>query len=588
MNYFLLSVSANGDFYEKWADVLENQSIFRSVMRTIGWIIIKGLMYICNACEDLLVTANTAINFITSKGVTNFIKDWRMIIIGILIISIIIFGIAMISNHKQDRSKLFQNIVIAVIVLMGLTTAISQLTTNTSDYVSTLLDFKTSTSAERVLKSSIIDVYYLDAHDFSDEALEKKNGFSASRISNIDPTEDIQSDDDVSNPDIFKNRLKYDDNGTPIIVEIDDGGLVDFNNDTYYRYKIDFITIFVTLLSTAIVMFFISFKVIKIVFDIIVHQILAIIMAAGDWSSGQKLKEVIKSLFALFFSVFMCSVMMKLYFLFSTWTSTNIANGTARALLLLFAAFAVIDGPNIVEKLFGVDAGLSSTFRSVSTLFFASRGLAGMAKGAVGVANSAARGLAHAGGATGGIIGGFRNAYNGYENSGRANNSISDAATQNKGSKSNVGDSSAKTNSNNERSTSHGSKDSKLNNANLNSKINTENKADISGSYNQKDDNLNLNGDTGNSSANDTSSNISSDISKSSKSNNNSIANSASKNGNNSGSNIPTYVERKSRNQYSKVGAGMRGYADGRSIGEKIGNVAARRNEKRNLKGDDN
>lgn len=563
----LLSVTANTDFYEKWSDIFSNKSIQNDIFRTIGWGLVKLLSWLCNACEDLLILANKAIGFIYSDNVVEFISQWRFIIIGVLIIALLIFGLTMIISRKQDRSKLLQNIAIAVCVLIGLSTLIPTLGNNTSSWSQTLLNVNISTSSETVIKGAVTDLYYLDSIDFSDDSVTAKNNISADRILNIDPTEDISSSDDVSNPDVFSYKLTNDKNGNSDIEEIDDSGF-SWNNDTYYRYHIDYITIFITLFATAIVMIFTAFKVVKIIFDIIVHQILAVLMAAGDWASGQKLKEVIKSLFALFFSVFMCSVMMKLYFLFSSWTSINIDNAAARALLLIFAAFAVIDGPNIVEKLFGVDAGLSSTFRSVSTLFFASRGLSEIARSAGHFANSAIRSTAHTAGGIGGFFKGISNARKNAESSSADNKpGLSDAASK-KNSNLNANDKSAQ------------------NNADLNKNQKAKDNPSAENSANQKDDNLNLTGNGINSSE---AQNHLSD--KENDSDKKSIANAAAAQTSNRKNNSLDYFGNKARNPHSIIGAGTRGYNNGSYIGEKIGNAAARRSakreEKRNLKGDE-
>lgn len=551
INLTLLSVTADTDFYSKWSDTLSNESLWNDGWRSIGWAIVKFLSWLCSACEDLLIVANKAIGFIYSDPIVDFVSKWKYIIIGVLIIAVLLFGITMIVNQKQDRTKLLQNVVIAVCVLTCLSAFIPTLSSNTSFWSKALLDVETSSSAESVVKGAVTDLYYLDANDFSDEAAEIKNNISADRILNIDYNETISSSDDVSNPDIFSYKMKDDKNGEPCLEEIDDSGF-SLNNNTYYRYHIDYTAIYFTLFATAIVMIFTAFKVVKIVFDIIVHHILAVLMAASDWASGQKLKEVIKSLFALFFSIFMCSVMIKLYFMFSAWTSNNIESSAARAFVLIFAAFAVIDGPNIVEKLFGVDAGLSNTFRSVSTLYFAGRGVADIARGASHTMNSAVRNTAHNVGGIGGFFSGISSARKNAENaSADKKNNISDSAAK-KGGNSNSSEKGA--------------------GANLNSDSNQNTNPDYANNNNtaHADDNLNLNGES----------------STPNNSDKKSIANAAA---NGKGSNFD-YFGNKARNPRSVIGAGARGYQNGRYIGEKIGNATAKRSarkqEKQNLKGD--
>lgn len=558
MNYILAAVSANSDFYEKWADILSNESIFKTIGRTFLWGLAKLLVWLCNACENLLYLANKTLGFIYSDAVTQFISEWRMVIIGVMIIAVFIFGITMITQKKQDRSKMLSNIAIAMCVLVGITTLIPQLSTRTADWSQSLLD-SYSSSSETIIQGATTDLYYMDANDFSDEAAEKKNNLSATQIMNINPVEVISPSDDVVNKDVFSYKLNYDKNGAPIIDNVDDSGF-SWNNDCYYRYTIDYVTIYVTLIATAIVMIFTAFKVVKISFDIIVHQILATIMAAGDWANGQKLKEVIKSLFALFFSVFMCSVMMKLYFMFSAWTSSNIGNGIGRAFLLIFAAFAVIDGPNIVEKLFGVDAGLSSVFRSVSTLFFASRGAAAVAHGAHNLVNGAARAATYG---IGGISG-FAHEFNKPDN---ANGDIANDVA-NKSNENAIDDKSNNSNVPNNQSINKAKEESPKPHENRQSEDGEKNSERISEEAAAQQNAGNIEVTRADSGDND-----------------NTIANQAQNRSSNDFAD--SYFARKYREPRSIIGAERRG----NEIGSAIGNAVARRksrrhSEKENIRGE--
>ena len=584
MHIFLLSVSADPAFYEKWADILQNRNIAWDVFRELLWALVKLFIYVCDSCEKLLEYANQSLSFIISPSVVNFISQWKYIIYGILIIAILIFGISLMVNHKQDKSKLLQNILIAILVLTGITTATIQLTKNTKTFSMELLDTSTSTSAEKVVKDAVTDLYYLDAYDFSADAAQQKNGIPADSIKNIDPTENIKSSDDVNNPEVFSYKLNTDGkDGSAVLKDIDDGGIVDYNNDTYYRYHIDFVTIYITLFATAIVMIFTSFKVIKIVFDIIIHQIMAALTAAADWSSGQKLKEVIKSLLGLFFSVFMCSVMIKLYFLFAAWTSSNIKSGIARGFLLVFAAFAVIDGPNIVEKIFGVDAGLASTFRSVSTLFFASRGVASLAHAAGHSVNAAMRGVAHTGGAAGGFLSSL------FEN---RNGNISDSSSSNGANKPNIANTAQQNKNSNNSNTDTSSNTAGKPNSNQTNEKQTDGKH----SNNTANSNAKPNLNTSDSSRN---MHNADGVNPGEKNNNSaadsqSISNKASQSKYNNGYD---YWGTKARNPRSIAGAGNRGLNKGRylggkarDIGEKVGNKVderrSRQEAKRNAKGE--
>lgn len=552
LSIYQLSVPITTDTYKRLENVLSQHHSVSDPFRYLGWLLIRLLSMLCNACEKLYQEANKTLSFIYSPKVASFIEEWKLPIAAVLIISLILFGVSLMLNKKYERNKLLSGIFIALIVLTGLTNSMQTLTDKVSNY-SLELAGSSSTSANSIIKNSIFDLYYLDDNDFSEKAVSNKNTLNENNILNIDINEIISSSDDVKNPNFFTKKLDVDKNGNSVLVDIDDGGLVNFNNDNYYRYDIDFITIFLTLFATAIVMIFTSFKVVKIMYEIIINHILALILAAGNWAEGNKLKEVIKSLFALFFSVFMCSVMIHIYFIYSSWISANVSNALVRALLLVFAAFAVIDGPNVVEKIFGVDAGLASTFRSVSTMFFAARGAASAVKGAGHAVNSIARGGAHLGGEVGGFINGMKN---------HGNSNAGQGATGSKGSVSKSTEGSQNTDKNSP---------DKHNNQNANSsggKTKSDN-LNISGSNNKTDaDNLNNQGN-GNPS---------------------SIANEGSKRQNSSANSNFDYAGYKSRNPRSAIGAGVRGTNKGQYWGNKISNAAQSRKEKsaadRNAKGE--
>lgn len=544
---FLMSVNANADLYEKLSNILSNKFIFKDFFRWIGWEITTLLAKLCNACEELYKYANSTLSFIYSDNVANFIEQWKYAIYAVLIISLIIFGISLMTNKKPERNKLLSGVFIAIIVLTGLTNSMQSITDKVSDYSGELIG-SNSTSAELVIKNAIVDLYYVESYDFSDQAIKQGNQLSTDRILNIDPNSTIKATDQgLSNPDFFTKKLDDDKNGNPILLDIDDGGITDLNNDTYYRYHIDYTTILLTLSATAIVMVFTSFKVVKIMYEIIVNEILALLLAAGDWAEANKLKEVVKSLFALFFSVFMCSVMIHIYFIYSAFISDTVDNAIVRGLLLVFGAFAVIDGPNIVEKIFGVDAGLASTFRSVSTLFFAARGLGSLANAGTHLAGSAVRGAAHAAGGVAGLFSGIKNGIN---------NAKGGASGESKSSQ---------------------EKGNNVSNQNADSKNGNKNNSASNSSNPNK---------AGNNSASDSRDN---NISQPTNSDQPSIANKSDSQNASSGQNGFDYHDYKSRNLRSVIGAGVRGNRKGNYFGEKIGSKAASVSnsaKNRNAKGD--
>ncbi|MDG0913417.1 hypothetical protein P6U20_29570, partial [Bacillus paranthracis] len=61
------------------------------------------------------------------------------------------------------------------------------------------------------------------------------------------------------------------------------------------------------------------------------------------------------------------ALLLKIYSLYIGWLATKDFGfmGWGNALLLLAGSWAVIDGPNIVERILGIDAGLQSGWKTM-------------------------------------------------------------------------------------------------------------------------------------------------------------------------------------------------------------------------------
>ena len=86
----------------------------------------------------------------------------------------------------------------------------------------------------------------------------------------------------------------------------------------------------------------------------------------------------------MFFTLFCSAVIIKFYMVMNVYIKTLPLDPWVQSFILLIMAFAVIDGPNIIERCIGVDVGLTSVFRTTAAIFAGSRAAGHMAKAAVG------------------------------------------------------------------------------------------------------------------------------------------------------------------------------------------------------------
>lgn len=407
------------ELYKEFADSFNQSGISADAFRSIKWGITKFLVNLVDACDGLLDQCYKLTSFIFSDNVQNYLSQYKAVLYILFAIALMLFGWQMMLVKKQDRSKIFQGLTISLMIIIGLPTLMSNVNT-LSEYGIEFINSNYSTNARTVVQSCTTDLLYLDVNDFEVKSDEIKTSVPKKDIMNIDINSTVYSSDDgIRNGDVFKHYLDKDSSGKDVLKDIDDGGITSLNDNVYYRYTLDYTTIFFTLIASAIVILFTSFKCIQIIFDIIFNQFLATVLAATDWQTGQKMKETLKAIGGGFFTLFFVSLSLKFYMMFSSFFSSQVNSGIQKGIILIIGAIAVIHGPNLVEKILGIDAGLSSMFRTISTLYFGSRAVAGVA-GAAGLAGGAI-------GAGGGL---FKTLRNRDSNTQDSTNSISEEATK--------------------------------------------------------------------------------------------------------------------------------------------------------------
>ena len=88
-------------------------------------------------------------------------------------------------------------------------------------------------------------------------------------------------------------------------------------------------------------------------------------VAVADLSGGQRIRQSINVIISIFVAMISTMLMLKLYVMGTAYLSDKIS-GIGTILAMIGCAIFVIDGPNYIEKMFGVDAGLSSVWRTIT------------------------------------------------------------------------------------------------------------------------------------------------------------------------------------------------------------------------------
>lgn len=375
------------DVLMKWKDVFNQSSIFTDIFCWLGWKIAQGLKYLCDVGQNLVDEMFKLIDFTTYAGLDKLfsVSEIKMLLGGLFAFALIAFGATLILQQDKERPKIIQNLLIAVMVITALPSLMIMLNDLTINAKDAILGTE-STLSEQVIAENVVDLLYIDKQGFDNYSVKDGelsggavNGFKGSKAKNvdyIDATEKITEDykNELKSPDYFFNKITVNDDGSAKVEELKSNKFLGIEfTEFFYRYNINFLVIYISLAATTIAFFFVAFKVAKLIFELAAHGIIAPLFAAADLTSGQRTKEILKSLASIYTVLVMAVLMIKLYYMGSAFISTHISSSIIKAFTLLFFALAVIDGPNIIEKVLGIDVGLKSGFQSLVTAMMATR-----------------------------------------------------------------------------------------------------------------------------------------------------------------------------------------------------------------------
>ncbi|MFR7994577.1 MAG: pLS20_p028 family conjugation system transmembrane protein [Clostridium sp.] len=390
--------------------VLELGNVFESCIRWLGWGLITLLAKLVNGIESTANKVYTINGFFNSSEVNQLIDKYEPLVWTVLAISIGILGFRIIFNRQQNRNELPSNILFSILVVVLLSTFMTKMNDITKVAISSINNSNQSLT-DTLVKESLYDIYYLDDNDFN--LAGEKNNISADSIYNIDINEALDTSE-VKDSDLFKKKIIFKENGDKKLVKLEKGWFS--IDEMYYRYNIDFISVIISLGAIGIAFVCIMLKVIRLLFELAFNKLFITLLAFADISDGKRLKEMVKHIISIFIVIFITAVLTNMYMLYNSWITKSLVanglgnNGILKILFIVGGAIAVIDGPNLVERILGIDAGLKSSWGTLMAGYGVTKGALNSGKLLAGVVpklgNGLALGMAGASGAMSGMFAG--------------------------------------------------------------------------------------------------------------------------------------------------------------------------------------
>ena len=420
---------------------MSRSNVFLGAIRYIGYAILLFLKYVLDAAVGLLNNVYKLFTFNASIEVDSYIAQLIPLLWIPFAISIIILGYQLILNSKDrpDANRIVQNLAISIILITGIPLMLNLAGEMTQSFVTADINKQDKNSSNQIIASNLTDYTFLydwdqqifvqktktvtDPKNNTSRELNVNNSFSANEkydaVSLIDINEQMTYWNTSANPDYsskgaetwdknaWTNWLEYSAYGNYLsqqekqvdslcwlatIVSTDKDGNYQcehinelkwwefFGDGYYYRYDIDYWPCLIELAAMALAIIYSSIKVCRILWELAVYRVLAMFFAAGDLHNGNRMKEIIKATAAAFIVIAVNAILLKFFTIFSVWLTSQNFDGFTKSIMLIAVAVAVIDGPNLVQKLIGVDAGLRSAAATIGSIYAAGKIAKGVGK----------------------------------------------------------------------------------------------------------------------------------------------------------------------------------------------------------------
>lgn len=373
--------------YEKLDSILhiDDGWLWNDLLRGLGWGTIRILVWLNNYLERIVTNIVSLNNFYTSPQMASIMTIVRPLVFGLFLVALVVLGYQFMFNKIEKRNEVLLNILLAVSVLVIVPVLMSSLDDVVS-YGFNKLNEDTGTLADGVVKSNVADIEYYASNSF--ETADSTTNYIGS--SSLPPRPIDKEDASVGTSEYkYGNTLPVDDTRLHITEKIEDSGiplleqkavpdgrgdmsviklrdnqvpLTSLGKEAYYRYHVSWTVTIFTLIITAVALSITIIKLGRAIFDLAFHHIFALFVSVTDLTGGQRIKKVLAEIANTFGVMFVMVLILRLFVVYAQWVNgLKPSIGAVGVILMLIAgAWALIDAPDIVQRIMGIDAGLRS------------------------------------------------------------------------------------------------------------------------------------------------------------------------------------------------------------------------------------
>ena len=127
-----------------------------------------------------------------------------------------------------------------------------------------------------------------------------------------------------------------------------------------YAYDLDFVKGLILMIAVFISFLFAGLKLTRMLFDILFMQVIAPVVFASDLQESGRTKKMISEIIGSFIIIILVFLIIKLYLIVLLWSFSKNFSIVVTLFIIIGGAGFVIDGPDVVVKILGIDAGIKS------------------------------------------------------------------------------------------------------------------------------------------------------------------------------------------------------------------------------------
>lgn len=355
-------------FLQDNIDYMINNDIILWLFRTLGWVVAKGMAMLIGIGKDLYDVTYGLVDVTSWSGMDAWINEFKPLVSIIMVASLAALG-AMYMFGKNKKHNVLYSILLFGVIVTSSTYLFSTFNTWAVSFKDGVVGEDGIADGADLINASLYDLLYIDDQiglkNMTDGNRPQYSILTDQEIDYIKITEVMDWDDaeDSDTKDILKKRLQYRAEGSKLQDVSNGVAWTSIGNDLYFRYKFHFATFYLDALAVLLLYFCLAYKNVRITYELLIGRVL-VLLKAPDISSSKKLVKLLEAIKDEYIALCFTAITIRSYFVFTEYIKQVVeqtgGNEIVKVIISLFVAFCVIDGSNIMQRMTGVDAGLSS------------------------------------------------------------------------------------------------------------------------------------------------------------------------------------------------------------------------------------